>query len=75
MNFAVRSPGRYGQLAGPRPSEIEALASVFWTCVSFGLEKTGQFPSLRRPGQRNGSNAVSRILSTTRNVIVAAAMR
>jgi hypothetical protein len=27
------------------------------------------------PRQRNGSNAVSRILSTTRNVIVAAAMR
>ena len=39
------------------------------------FEKTGQFPNSRRPGQRNGSNAVSGILSTTRNVIVAAAMR
>jgi hypothetical protein len=32
-------------------------------------------PTHAPAGQRNGSNAVSGILSTTRNVIVAAAMR
>ena len=32
-------------------------------------------PTHASAGQRNGSNAVSGILSTTRNVIVAAAMR
>jgi hypothetical protein len=44
--------------------------------VEDGLPSSGKgLPTHAPAGQRNGSNAVSGILSTTRNVIVAAAMR
>jgi hypothetical protein len=46
---------------------------VRFTLIATNFEQWG--PDSCTRGQRNGSNAVSGILSTTRNVIVAAAIR